>query len=100
VGRARFKSLSDMHVMSRDTVYRCLTAAYATTPTTKPRLAATENAPDKVPFGDVDQLADQLMNRADADQARLLGPDGLVDLAHPAGAQPGPGRGAGRASGL
>lgn len=28
--------------------------------------------------GDVDELAEQLLDRADADQAQLLGPDGLL----------------------
>jgi putative transposase len=41
-------------------------------------MTMTENAADNVPFGDVDQLADELMNRADADHAQLLGPVGLL----------------------
>ena len=37
-----------------------------------------ENASGNLPFGDVDRLADQVMDRAYADQAQLLGPDGLL----------------------
>ena len=38
----------------------------------------TENASGKPAFENVDQLADQLMDRADGDQVQLLGPDGLL----------------------
>jgi hypothetical protein len=41
-------------------------------------MTMTENASGNLPFGDVDRLADQVMDRADADQAQLLGPDGLL----------------------
>lgn len=37
-----------------------------------------EHNETEVQLGDVDQLADQLLNRADADQAQLLGPEGLL----------------------
>jgi hypothetical protein len=37
-----------------------------------------ENVDAEPRLGDVDQLADQLLDRADADQAQLLGPEGLL----------------------
>jgi putative transposase len=37
-----------------------------------------ENTDAEPRLGDVEQLADQLLDRADADQAQLLGPDGLL----------------------
>jgi transposase-like protein len=37
-----------------------------------------ENTDAEPQLGDVEQLADQLLDRADADQAQLLGPDGLL----------------------
>jgi hypothetical protein len=41
-------------------------------------MTMTENASDQALPGDVEQLAEQLMDRAEADQAQLLGPDGLL----------------------
>jgi putative transposase len=38
----------------------------------------TENVSAEVDAHDVDRLADQLLDRADADQAQLLGPEGLL----------------------
>jgi putative transposase len=38
----------------------------------------TENVSAEVAAHDVDRLAEQLLDRADADQAQLLGPDGLL----------------------
>ena len=37
-----------------------------------------KNADIEVETGSVEQLAEQLLDRADADQAQLLGPDGLL----------------------
>lgn len=37
-----------------------------------------ENTDAEARLGDVEQLADQLLDRADADQAQLLGPEGLL----------------------
>ena len=41
-------------------------------------MTMAKNADIEVETGSVEQLAEQLLDRADADQAQLLGPDGLL----------------------